>query len=134
MKYDEFIKHVQSVAQIDDREKTERAISATLETVKERIVGDEAKDLGAQLPEEIAKYLRGREGENGQHFKLEEFIERVSKKQGVESTEAIMHVRAVFTVLQSAVSPGEFADFKHNFSDDYAELFPTVSENQVTAS
>lgn len=133
MKYDEFIKHVQSVAQLDSREKAERAISATLETVKERIVGDEAKDLAAQLPEEIAQYLRGREGENGQHFKLEEFIERVSQKENVKSTDAIMHVRAIFTVLQSAVSPGEFASFKHNFSDDYAELFPSLSESQVSA-
>lgn len=128
MKYDEFIKHVQSVAQIDSREKTEAAISATLETVKERIVGDEAKDLAAQLPEEIAKYLRGREGENGQHFKVEEFIERVSKKEGVQPNDAVMHIRAVFTVLQSAVSPGEFASFKHNFSDDYADVFPSLTE------
>ncbi|MBE9215919.1 DUF2267 domain-containing protein [Plectonema cf. radiosum LEGE 06105] len=127
MKYDEFIKHVQSVAQVDSREQTERVTRATLETIKERIVGDEAKDLAAQLPEEIAQYLRGRESENGQHFKLQEFIERVSKKADVESTDAIMHVRAVFTVLQNAVSPGEFADFKHNFSDDYAELFPTIN-------
>lgn len=128
MKYDEFIKHVQSVAQIDSREKTEAAISATLETVKERIVGDEAKDLAAQLPEEIAKYLRGREGENGQHFKVEEFIERVSKKEDVQPNDAVMHIRAVFTVLQSAVSPGEFASFKHNFSDDYADVFPSLTE------
>ncbi|MEB3215924.1 MAG: DUF2267 domain-containing protein [Nostocales cyanobacterium 94392] len=133
MKYEEFIKHVQSVAQVDSREQAERATRATLETIKERIVGDEAKDLAAQLPEEIAQYLRGREGENGQHFKLQEFIERVSKKAGVESTDAIMHIRAVFTVLQNAVSPGEFADFKHNFSDDYAELFPRGSENKVSA-
>ncbi|MBF2015774.1 MAG: DUF2267 domain-containing protein [Rivularia sp. T60_A2020_040] len=132
MKYDEFIKHVQSVAQVDSREQTERVTRATLETIKERIVGDEAKDLAAQLPEEIAQYLRGREGENGQHFKLQEFIERVSKKADVKSTDAIMQVRAVFTVLQNAVSPGEFADFKHNFSDDYAELFPTVSENKAS--
>ncbi|NJM18513.1 MAG: DUF2267 domain-containing protein [Richelia sp. RM2_1_2] len=131
MKYEEFIKHVQSVAQVDSREQTERVTRATLETIKERIVGDEAKNLAAQLPEEIAQYLRGREGENGQHFKLQEFIERVSKKANVESTDAIMHVRAVFTVLQNAVSPGEFADFKHNFSDDYAELFPIVSENKA---
>ncbi|MEA5593835.1 DUF2267 domain-containing protein [Rivularia sp. UHCC 0363] len=127
MKYDEFIKHVQSVAQIDSREQAQQSIQATLEIIKERIVGDEAKDLAAQLPEEIAQYLRGREGENGQHFKLEEFIERVSEKAGVESTDAIMHIRAVFTVLQNAVSPGEFASFKHNFSDDFAELFPAVS-------
>ncbi|MEM6753017.1 MAG: DUF2267 domain-containing protein [Cyanobacteria bacterium P01_C01_bin.38] len=128
MKYDEFIKKVQSVAQIDSREKTEAAISATLETVKERIVGDEAKDLAAQLPEEIAKYLRGREGENGQHFKVEEFIERVSKKEGVQPNDAVMHIRAILTVLQSAVSPGEFTSFKHNFSDDYADVFSSLTE------
>ncbi|MGB3759519.1 MAG: DUF2267 domain-containing protein [Rivularia sp. (in: cyanobacteria)] len=129
MKYDEFIKHVQSVAQLDSREQAELAISATLETVKERIVGDEAKDLGAQLPEEIAKYLRGREGENGQHFKVEEFIERVSKKEEVSPEDTVMHIRAIFTVLQSAVSPGEFTSFKHNFSDDFAKVFPSLSED-----
>lgn len=130
MKYDEFIKHIESVAQLDSREKAELAVSATLETIKERIVGDEAKDLGAQLPEEIAKYLRGREGENGQHFKVEEFIERVSKKEGVSPENAVMHIRAILTVLQSAVSPGEFASFKHNFSDDFAKVFPSLSESQ----
>ena len=133
MKYDEFIKHVQSVAQIDSREKAEVAIKATLEVVKERIVGDEAKDLAAQLPEEIAQYLRGREGENGQHFKVKEFIERVSKKEGVEPNDAVMHIRAVFTVLQNGVSPGEFASFKHNFSDDFSEVFPSLSESEATA-
>ncbi|MGB6300730.1 MAG: DUF2267 domain-containing protein [Rivularia sp. (in: cyanobacteria)] len=133
MKYDEFIKHVQSVAQIDSRDRAEAAIKATLEVVKERIVGDEAKDLAAQLPEEIAQHLRGREGENGQHFKVKEFIERVSKKAGVEPNDAVMHIRAVFTVLQNAVSPGEFTSFKHNFSDDYADVFPSLTESKTTA-
>ncbi|HBE35815.1 MAG TPA: DUF2267 domain-containing protein, partial [Cyanobacteria bacterium UBA11368] len=36
---------------------------------------------------------------------------------------AAMHVRAVFTVLQQAVTPGEFADVRANFSPDYEELF-----------
>ncbi|RAM52187.1 MAG: DUF2267 domain-containing protein, partial [Hapalosiphonaceae cyanobacterium JJU2] len=58
MKYDEFIRHVQSVAQLDTREETERATRATLETIKERIVGDEAKDLASQLPKELAECLR----------------------------------------------------------------------------
>ncbi|HAX75671.1 MAG TPA: DUF2267 domain-containing protein, partial [Cyanobacteria bacterium UBA11372] len=44
-------------------------------------------------------------------------------KEGVEPNIAAMHVRAVFTVLQQAVSPGEFADVRANFSPDYEELF-----------
>ncbi|BAZ68332.1 MAG: DUF2267 domain-containing protein [Pelatocladus maniniholoensis HA4357-MV3] len=131
MKYDEFITHVQSVAQLDTREETERATRATLETIKERIVGDEAKDLASQLPKELAECLHGREGQNGGSFSLQDFISRVSKKEGVEPTVAVMHIRSVFTVLLDAVTPGEFADFQSNFSDDYAELFPTASTSEI---
>ncbi|WP_017317298.1 DUF2267 domain-containing protein [Mastigocladopsis repens] len=133
MKYGEFIKHVQSLSQLNSREEAERATSATLETIKERIVGDEAKDLAAQLPQELGEYLRGREGENGQHFDLQEFIKRVSEKEGVDPTAAVMHVRSVFAVLRNAVTPGEFEDFQANFSDDYAELFPTSPTSEVPA-
>ncbi|KAF3890010.1 MULTISPECIES: DUF2267 domain-containing protein [Nostocales] len=125
MKYGEFIKHVQSVAQLSSREDAERATRATLETIKERIVGDEAKDLASQLPKELGEYLHGREGENGQTFSMQEFISRVSQKEGVDPVAAVTHTRAVFTVLQNAVTPGEFEDFQANFSNDYAELFPS---------
>lgn len=127
MKYDEFIKHVQSFAQLGSREEAERATRATLEIMKERIVGDEASQLAAQLPGEIGQYLRGKEGQNGQYFSLEEFIRQVSEKEGVEPTAAAIHVRAVFAVLQQAVTPGEFADVRANFSDDYQELFAVHS-------
>src|SRR5690348_1273489 len=107
MKYDEFIKHVQSVAQLDSREEAERATRATLETLAERIVGDEANNLAAQMPQELGEYLRGREGQVGEHFSLTEFYERVSRREGVEPTAVPHHVRAVFSVINAAVSPGE---------------------------
>jgi uncharacterized protein (DUF2267 family) len=37
----------------DARRAAENAITATLETLNERITGGEARDLAAQLPEEI---------------------------------------------------------------------------------
>lgn len=131
MKYDQFIKHVQSLAQLDSRDEAERATRATLETIKERIVGNEASQLAAQLPKELGEYLRGREGEDGQYFPIEEFYQRVSEKEGVEPTAAAIHLRAVFAVLQQAVTPGEFADVRANFSDDYEELFAAQSETPV---
>lgn len=130
MKRDQFLKQVQSAAQLSSREEAERAISATLETLAERIVGDEAKDLASQLPQEIGQYLRGREGQNGDHFSVKEFYQRVSEKEGVEPTVAAMHARAVFTVLNAAVSPGEFADVRVNLSEDYADLFAASSETR----
>jgi uncharacterized protein (DUF2267 family) len=123
MKYDEFIKHVQSAAQLDSRQAAEQATRATLETVAERIVGNEASQLAAQLPAELGQYLRGHEGENGHPFSLQEFYQRVSQKAGIEPVAAPTQARAVFTVLNLAVSPGEFADVKANFSDDYNDLF-----------
>jgi uncharacterized protein (DUF2267 family) len=123
MKYDEFIKHVQSVAQLGSRQAAEQATRATLATIAERIVGDEASQLAAQLPQELGQCLRGHEGENGHPFSLQEFYQRVSQKAGVEIGVAAVQARAVFTVLNQAVTPGEFADVKANFSDDYSELF-----------
>ena len=134
MKYDEFIKHVQTLAQMDSREEAQRATQATLETIRERIVGNEAKDLASQLPQQFSEYLRGREGEDGQPFSMEEFLQRVSAKEQVEPTVAANHVRAVFAVLQNAVTPGEFTDFKANFSDDYLDLFATGSTLGASAA
>lgn len=125
MKQNEFIQQVQDAAQLNSREEAENAIRATLETLKERIVGNEASQLAAQLPKEIGQYLQGREGENGGHFPLVDFYQRVSEKAGVEPSAAAIQARAVFSVLQEAVSPGEFADVRVNLSDDYLDLFPT---------
>jgi len=125
MKYDEFIKNVQGLAQLDSRQAAEQATRATLETVAERIVGNEASQLAAQLPQELGQYLQGHAGENGDRFPLQEFYQRVSQKAGVEPVAAAMQARAVFIVLNEAVTPSEFADVKANFSDDYSELFAT---------
>lgn len=135
MKYDEFIKQVQTTAKLNSREEAERAISATLQTLAERIVGDEASNLAAQLPEQIAQYLHGREGEIGEGFSVKEFYTRVSQRQGVEPTAVPNHVRAVFSVLNTAVSSGEFAQVRHNLSKDYDELFsPQASSSQAVSS
>lgn len=128
MKYDEFIRNVQGIAQLNSRQEAEQATQATLETVAERIVGNEASQLAAQLPEELARCLRGHEGENGHHFSLQEFYQRVSQKSGVEPVAAAVQARAVFIVLNEAVTPGEFADVQANFSDDYSELFAVTGK------
>lgn len=134
MKYDQFIKHVQSFAQLNSREEAERATRATLEVIRDRVVGNEAKDLASQLPKELGQYLHGREGENGQFFSMQEFVKRVSEKEGVDLTDAVIHIRSVFAVLQDAVTPGEFTDFQANFSDDYAELFALLSKNREVSA
>ncbi len=124
MQYSEIIKNVQAAAKVDDKAAAEKAIQATLETLKQRIIGDEAENLAAQLPEEIGQHLRGRAGENGDHFPLKEFYQKVSQIEGVDLETAATHVQGVFSALGSAVTSGEFSDIKNDLSDDYAELFP----------
>lgn len=127
MQYNELLKHIQSAAQIDDPEQAKKALEATLKTLSVRIIGDEASNLADQLPSEAATHLRGREGQNGEYFDLKEFYRRVSELEGIDPETAAIHVKGVFTVLNSAVSPGEFDDIKNDLSDDYAELFAAAS-------
>lgn len=123
MQSDSILKKVQTVGQLSTPKEAEKAIQATFETLSDRILGDEARHLADQLPEEIGKYLRGKEGQNGNPFSLQEFYSRVSEKENVEPSTAANHVRAVMTVVQEAVTPGEFNDIRSNLSKDYDELF-----------
>jgi uncharacterized protein (DUF2267 family) len=123
MKLNEFTTTVQTVADIDSKEQAEKAIRAALETLSERIVGDEASELADQLPEEIGQCLRGREGQMGERFSLHEFYQRVSQREGVDAPTAAIHARAVFATINSAVTSGEYDDMKSNLPEEYKELF-----------
>ncbi|MDZ8050626.1 MAG: DUF2267 domain-containing protein [Aulosira sp. ZfuVER01] len=132
MEYNEFITHVQSLAQSNSRAEAERATRATLETIKERIGSDAAKELAAQLPNELSNYLEAIQEESAQSFKLQEFIARTSQKENIDPIIAVNHVRAVFTVLENAVTPEKFTAFHTHFSHDYEELFTSAPTREVS--
>jgi len=123
MKYDEFIKTVQMAASLDSKEQAKQAVQASLETLSERILGNEANHLADQLPEEIGTHLRGRGGEMGERFSLEEFYRRIGNREGVDGATAATHARAVFSTINSAVTTGEYNDIKSNLPPEYKELF-----------
>jgi uncharacterized protein (DUF2267 family) len=133
VEYNEFITHVQSLAQSNSREEAESATRATLETLKERVPGDEIQELARQLPQELGNCLQGQQAETEQSFNLQEFIMRVSQKENIEPTTTAIHVRAVFAVLQNAVNPEKFAKLHTYFSHDYEELFTTAPTSEAPA-
>jgi uncharacterized protein (DUF2267 family) len=98
-----------------------RAILATLETLGERLHGNEAADLAAQLTPAIGAYLRL--GHGPETFSLAEFFARVTRREGVDSPDAVYHARVVLEVLQEAVSAGEIADVQAQLPADWAPLF-----------
>ena len=53
----QFIAEVKNLAEIDSDEDVRKAIGATLETLRERLAGEEPSNLAAQLPPGIAPYV-----------------------------------------------------------------------------
>jgi uncharacterized protein (DUF2267 family) len=124
MKSERFIAEVKNLADLDTNEEAKQATRATLETLKERLAGNEPSNLAAQLPPEVAPYVEG--GGGREAFSIEEFYDRVAHKEGVEREEAIRHARAVATVVQTAVTGGELNDVRSQLGNEYRELFGQV--------
>jgi uncharacterized protein (DUF2267 family) len=121
MKGDEFIAEVRNLAELANNEDAEKATRATLETLKERLAGNEPSNLAAQLPPEIAPYVEGEGGRES--FPVDEFYDRVAQREGVDHDEAVKHARAVATVVQTAVTGGEIDDVRSQLGNEYEELF-----------
>jgi|SRR5215204_1728580 len=121
MKGDQFIAEVRNLAEVAGNEEAQKVTCATLETLRERLAGNEPSNLAAQLPPEIATYVEGSGG--GEPFSVEEFYDRVAKRGGVSRDEAVRHARAVATVMQTAVTGGEIDDVRSQLGDEYEELF-----------
>ena len=135
MKRDELIKNVQSIAQSGSRDEADYAIRITLETLREKILGDEAKHLASQLSSKRREYWEGREGENGQSFSLERFYQRMSQKERVDPVTTFSHARAGFSVLNTAIAAGKFAELAANLSEDYKNLLPAANAaSEVTSA
>ena len=121
MKGDQFIAEVRNLAELGNNEEADKAIRATLKTLRERLAGNEPSNLAAQLPPEIALYVEGSGGQDS--FSLDEFYSRVAQKEGVDKDKAVKHARAVATVLQTAETRGELDDVRSQLGNEYKELF-----------
>jgi uncharacterized protein (DUF2267 family) len=118
------IKRVAERAEIDS-ETARRATEATLETLAERISAGQADDLRGWLPRElrppIDRAIQAK-GEPAVPFSVDEFADRVARREGVSANEARAHARAVLRTLRDAVSKKEFRDtleqLPREFSDE----------------
>ena len=131
MQFDEFLGEVQHLARLGSSGKAARAVAATLETLGERLHGDEADNLGAQLPYALAAYLRlARQKED---FGLDEFFRRIAEREGgeVDLPDAAHHARVVIAVLERAVTPGEWADARAQLSDEWNPLFEAGATGEM---
>ncbi len=123
MEYNQFVTQVQSFAQLASEAEAQKGIRATLATLAERIDRVLARKLAAQLPKEMSLYLQEQEAQNPSSFNLQEFYQRVIEKEKIAPVDAVMHVRAVFAVLNSLVNRADLNEIQAQLSPDYEELF-----------
>ncbi|SEH14703.1 Uncharacterized conserved protein, DUF2267 family [Natronorubrum sediminis] len=126
MQYDNFIGEVQHRAQLDSREAALSISRATLTTLSERIQPGEAENLGAQLPEELGRFLEV--VDDVEQFAFDEFVDRVADREEVgddDPADAAFHAQVVLDVVEEAVSVGALEDIKTQLPMDegYDELF-----------
>ena len=118
----EFVGQVRSGARLASVEQALNATRATLETLAERLGADDSRHLAAQLPDGIGQYLDGRDAV-AESFSPEEFLQRISAREGVGPTDSVQHARAVLDALRHAVPPGEIRGVLDHLPADYAPLF-----------
>jgi uncharacterized protein (DUF2267 family) len=122
VQYEEFLSKVQDRIGPVGPDEARRTVTATLSTLSERINGGEAKDLAAQLPEELKEPIQ-RSGEEAERFSFEEFLRRVGEREGVNTDAARDHASAVITVLREAVTGGQLDDIRAQLPQEFASLF-----------
>jgi uncharacterized protein (DUF2267 family) len=124
MQFEEFVDEVADRTGVS-RDEAEALARATLRTLAERISGGEAEDLRAQLPKQLQAELIPPQ-EEAQGLGVEEFVQRVATRSGIDEADAGAGVIAVLSVIRDAVSPGEFDDVLSQLGRDFAELVETA--------
>lgn len=119
MNYGEFVHELQRRGDFASSDDARAALTATLTALGERLTGNEAKDLAAQLPEELAEALPTRGP--GERFGLDEFYRRVASREERDVNPAVAreHARVVLDVVLNAVSRGERDDVLAQLPAEY---------------
>ena len=131
MTFDKIVGEVQHRANLGSKGDAVWAIQCTLQALGQRLTAEEAKDLGAQLPREIAFYLQT--PQHGERLSLDDFFQKVSEREKMDLPEAIYHARVVIEVLTEAVSAGEMQDVRAQLPAEWQPLFEGGSRGERLA-
>lgn len=128
MQRDEFLSEVENRAELDDRQRAADATEAVLETLGERVLGGEADDVAAQLPDEVADPLTRVDADEA--FDFEEFTDRVDDRLDADASPKRTS-QAVASVVVDATTRGELQDLVSELPKDegYGELLALADES-----
>lgn len=112
-----------------DRRRAYRVLAAVLHALRDRLTVDEAAQLGAQLPILVrGLYYDQWHHPSGKPERLrqkEEFLAQIAAELGdIGPINAENATRAVFSVLERHIAPGEIQDVKATLPAHIRELWP----------
>jgi uncharacterized protein (DUF2267 family) len=123
--YKAFLKNLCAIGSMSEEE-AERAAVSVLCVLEQRLFGEEAAHLEAQLPAKLQELLVRCErhiGKPTSKFGREGFLQMVADDLGVDPNEAERKSRAVFTAVREQVSEGEVEDVINQLPADLRELW-----------
>jgi len=115
----------------EDRQVAYHALRGVLFALRDRLPTNEVFDLAAQLPTLIRGiFFEGYRGDGPVKYNREQFIQAVNEElQMGGGTDPQMAIRAMLTVLNGRISPGELAHVREVLPGDIRSLWP---EGRVT--
>lgn len=125
MEYKQIIEAIRQESGGLSGEAAEHAAQVVLQTLAERLPRGEARHILQELPAELKPWVYTET--DGHAFDIDEFLDRVAKREGIDIETALRHARAVFAVLGSALSREEVAHVAANLPRTFA---PLVAEAQ----
>jgi uncharacterized protein (DUF2267 family) len=123
--YKAFLRNLMVIGSMNEEE-AERAAVSVLCVLEQRLFGEEAAHLEAQLPGKLQDLLIRCErhlGKPASKFGKDGFVQMVSEDLDVDSFEAEKKIRAVFTAVREQVSEGEIEDVIGQLPSDLRELW-----------
>jgi uncharacterized protein (DUF2267 family) len=104
-----------------------RAAASVLVRLEQRITGEEAMNLQAQVPERLQEILAeaNRPGEGAPVYKFtrDDFVKTVGNDLGVNEGQAEAIIRAVFTTVRAHITEGEAEDVTSQLPKDLSPLW-----------
>ncbi|MFL5355884.1 DUF2267 domain-containing protein [Archangium sp.] len=120
-----FLKNLMVIGSLNEEE-AERAAVSVLCVLEQRLFGEEAAHLEAQLPGKLQDLLLRCErhlGKPASKFGREDFIRMVSEDLDLEAFEAEKRIRAVFAAVRDQVTEGEIEDVIGQLPSDMRDLW-----------
>jgi uncharacterized protein (DUF2267 family) len=103
MDYKEIIEVIRRASGGLGSEAAERAAQVTLQTLAGRLPRGEVRHIVQELPDELKPWLYTET--DAEAFGIDEFLNRVAKRENTDIETALLHARAVFSALGRALSP-----------------------------